>query len=228
MKFTSQIIAAASGSMGGTTFSRNRFGQYTRARAVPVNPQSAFQNVVRNALSQLVTSWTEVLTQAQRDAWDTYGQNVPVVDALGNSRNLAGQNWYIACNVPRIQSLLGIVNDAPTIFDRGTFDPPSITVDATDDEIDVAFDDANDWANETGGAMFVYVSRPVNASRNFFAGPYRFAGLIAGDDTTTPTSPATFDLPFPVAAGNKVGTFVRVARADGRLSSKFPIAALAT
>ena len=171
MKFTSQIIAAASGSMGGTTFSRNRFGQYTRARAVPVNPSSAQQQVVRNALSQLVTSWTEVLTQAQRDAWDTYGINVPVVDSLGNSRVLSGQNWYIAANVPRIQAVFGLVNDAPTVFDRGTFDPPSVTVDASADEVDVAFDAANAWANETGGGMLVYASRPVNASRNFLKGP---------------------------------------------------------
>ena len=225
--FTSPIVAGASGSIGGAVYSRNRFGQYIRTRAVPVNPSTSFQQVVRNALTQLVTRWTETLTQAQRDAWDVYGVNVPVVNKVGNSVNLTGQNWYIGNNTPRLQAGMIIVDAAPTIFDRGTFDPPLITIDATADEIDVAFDNTFAPYNETDAALLVYVGRPVNPSVNFFKGPYRFAGAILGNTVTPPSSPATFPLPFPVAAGNKVGVRVKAVRADGRASTDFPLSAIA-
>lgn len=227
MLFTSPVVAGASGSIGGATYSRNRFGQYIRNRAVPVNPSSSFQQVVRNALSQLVTRWTETLTQAQRDAWDVYGQNVPVVNALGASINLTGQNWYIGNNIPRLQAAIGVVDSAPTIFDRGTFEIPVITINATADTIAVDFDNVAPPYNETGAGLLVFVSRPVNPSVNFFKGPYRFAGIILGNTTTPPSSPATFPLPFPVAAGNKVGVRVKAVRADGRASSDFPLSAVA-
>jgi hypothetical protein len=74
LKFTSQIVAGASGSIRGLTASHNRGGQYFRGRTIPTNPNSVFQQAVRNNLSVLQTRFLSTLTAAQRLAWTTYGQ----------------------------------------------------------------------------------------------------------------------------------------------------------
>lgn len=218
MIFTGTIIAAASGSVGGLTFSRNRGGAYIRVRAVPIDPGSAEQIVVRNALTTLVTRWGDVLTPAQRDLWDIYATNVPVTNPLGNEIFLTGINHYTRSNVTRIQTGVGIVDDAPTVFNLGSFTPPTINI-APPLALSTAFDNTDAWANEVGGFMFVYGSRPQAPTINFFKGPYRFADTVIGDLTTPPTSPQIGTLPFAFATAQQGFFFSRVGRADGRLSS---------
>lgn len=228
MKFKSALVTQASGSVGGMTASRNRGGMYFRSRAIPTNPSTSFQEAVRTAMAQLVVDWKTALTQTQRDAWALYAFNTPVLNALGEEIKLSGQNMYIRGNVPRVQASETIAEDAPIVFDLGTFSDPSFTVDAANDETDVTFDNADDWANEDDAAMLVYASRPQDPSINYFQGPYRLAGVIQGDGTTPPTSPATLSLPFPVVAGQVVFFRTVVSRSDGRLSAPFRLSVAAT
>lgn len=228
MKFKSALVTQVSGSVGGMTGSHNKGGMYFRARSIPTNPQSAFQVAIRNAMAGLVVDWSAVLSAAQRAAWDTYAANVPVVNALGDTINLSGQQQYIRSNVPRAQAGLTAIDDAPTAFNLGEFTDPSFSIDTANDEVDVTFDNTDAWANEDDSSMIVFASRPQSAGINFFKGPYRLAGTIDGNSTTAPTSPAAIALPFPITAGNKIFFQVRVSRADGRLSSPFRGVSLAT
>lgn len=219
MKYKPLIGDQMSGSMGGITASRNAAGTYFRQRSIPVNPATAQQQAVRNAMSQLAAAWVSVLSSAQRAAWVTYSDNVPLTDKLGAQINVGGLPMYQRSNVPRLQAGLPRVDDAPTIFDLGDFTTPTLTVAVLATALQVSFDNSDAWANEDDSAMLVYGSRPVNASIAFFKGPYRLAGTIDGDSTTPPTSPATLTNPFPFVAGQRVFTQFRVSRADGRLSS---------
>jgi hypothetical protein len=221
VKFKSALVTAISGSIGGMTGAHNKGGMYLRARATPTNPASAFQVAVRNAMAQLVVFWGDGLTQTQRDAWDLYAFNTPVNNALGDSVQRSGQQMFLRGNVTRLKNALDIVSDGPANYNLGEFTAPTFAVDETNQEVDVTFDDTDTWAGETGSAMVISVSRPQSVGVNFFKGPYRQAGLIAGDDTTPPTSPAAIALPFPVAVGQKVFFEARVSRVDGRLSSPF-------
>lgn len=65
-----------SGSIGATVHSHNRFGQYIRARSVPVNPNTARQVIARNAARSIMIAWQNTLTQDQRDAWNVYAANL--------------------------------------------------------------------------------------------------------------------------------------------------------
>jgi hypothetical protein len=229
VKFKGTLIGPASGSVAGSTYSRNRGGQYVRVRATPTNPQTEFQVAVRASMQQLTSRWNTVLTGAQRESWDTYALNVPIPDTLGDPRNVGGIGMYCRSNIPRLQASLGLIDNAPTQYNLGTFTPPSWgNVDASDGTGDVTFTPADPWASTAGGAAFVLVSRGQNPSVNFFKGPYRFAGVILGAGTP-PTSPAEITLPFPVAAGQKVFAQIRIQQADGRLSAplRFPSVAVA-
>lgn len=229
MKYRGTIITDASGSLNGVTFSHNRGGAYTRNRAIPTNPNTIYQQAVRGFNAQLSSAWLNVLTPAQRAAWDVYAENVLLPDTIGEPRNAGGLGMYIRSNVPRLQAGLARVDDGPTTYNLGDVTNPSVTdADAGAGDSDVTFNESDDWVGEDGAAMLWLISRGQNASINYFKGPYRFAGTIDGDSTTPPTSPATLTLPFPVAAGQRVFYAARVTRADGRLSSSFRTFVLAT
>lgn len=219
MLFDSPLISRGSGSVGGLTFSRNRSGNYIRARTNPVNPNTPQQQAVRSAVADLSNLWINTLTQADRDKWEDYAANVPVTNPLGASIFLTGINQYVRSNVPRIQAGLARLDVAPSIFDIGSFTAVGTVAAASGNQVAVSFTDTDDWATATGGAMLVWIARPVSETINFFKGPYRFAGSILGDDTTPPTSPAVITSDFAFEAGQKIFTRIRVTQADGRLSA---------
>lgn len=219
--FKSPIIAGASGSLAGITFSHNKGGQYLRARVVPTNPSTPQQEAVRIAVGVLSSRWVEVLSEAERAAWDLYALNVPLVNPLGDPINVTGLNMFIRSNAPAIQAAESIVDTAPAIFDLGSFTPPSFVAHASTDTVSVTFDNTDAWANEDSSIMTIFGSRPQNPSINYFKGPYRYLGKIEGNSTTPPVSPSVQDLAFPVELDQKMFFMVRVLRADARLSSSF-------
>lgn len=221
MKFKSLLFAQTSGSMGGVTFSHNRGGLYTRSRAIPTNPATPFQEVIRNATTQLTNFWLDTLTVAERLAWETYAENVTVTDRLGEQMKLPPLAMYVRSNVSRLQQGLPRQDAAPVIFNLGGFTGPSFTFAQATSTLSVTFEPGDGWANEDDSAMLVYTSREQNPTIKFFKGPYRLAGAVLGDLALPPTSPADIVTPFPAAVGNRIFVQVRVTRADGRLSEAF-------
>jgi hypothetical protein len=93
-----------SGSYAGVTSSRNRFGQYLRARATPVQPRSAAQLAVRAHQSTNAAAW-RALTATQRDGWLSLGLQMIRTDSLGQSYTLTGFMAY--CSVNNLMLLTG-------------------------------------------------------------------------------------------------------------------------
>jgi len=214
-------ITEMRGSIGGNTFARNRFGAYARSRTKPVNPSSTRQQTVRAIIQQITQLWAG-LTADQRSAWALYGDSVGWVNALGETQHLSGFNMY--CRTNMLLQLAGatLVSDAPTTLSLPEADPDfAIAADASDDDFSVTFDNALDWANEAGGYLVCSLGQPVSPTRNFFGGPYRYAGKVEGDAATPPSIPATFTSPFELGSGQKVWAFARIVRADGRVSVPF-------
>lgn len=219
MKYTSAIAATASGSMGGATASRNKGGQYFRRRAIPTNPSTPRQQVVRNGLAALSQAWSNTLTAAQRAAWATYAANVPKTDSLGNTINLSGIGWYVACNNARISAGKTTIAAAPTTFTLADLTPPSVTGVASTGVASVTFTNSDIWASAVGGFLVMQFSRPQSAGITFFKGPFRVGFVVAGA-ATPPTSPATGTMPFAGAAGNTIFWQARALNADGRISGQ--------
>ena len=108
------LTVPSSGSQAGTTASRNRFGQYLRTRATPVNPASAAQGAVRGRMSVNSAAWRG-LTAAQRAGWSDLGLSMVRSDSLGQSYTLQGNQAYASVNNVRVQAGLAPVGDAPAI-----------------------------------------------------------------------------------------------------------------
>lgn len=213
------ILTQMSGSLGGITAAHNRGGLYLRARTVPTDPSSFYQTALRTIFGGLANAWQTVLTAGQRTAWETYAANVTVVNRLGDSVNLTGQQMYIRCNTPRIQASLPRVDDGPTVMALADLDPVTISIAGGGASISVTFDDTVDWVDEDDAGLIILGSREQSPAVNFFKGPFRFANSIDGSSTVPPTSPTAVTSPFSYASGNRGFVQARLSRADGRLSS---------
>lgn len=219
MLIKSQLVTQISGSVGGLTGSHNRGGMYIRARAIPVNPNTAEQQEVRNALSELLGRWQSVLTTGQRNGWTDYATSTPVTGKLGDPITLSGINMYMRSNVPRVQAGLDPVDTRPPFNNFGNA-PTGVgitNISAGGGDADITFG-ADDWVDEDGSALLVRLSRPVDVTVNYFKGPYRLAAVVEGDGNTAPTSPTTVTLPFAAPVGSTIRGTARVTLADGRLS----------
>lgn len=215
-------IIQMSGSIAGNTFARNRYGNYVRARTKPTNPNSPGQQQIRASIAWLVDHWSQTLTSDERIAWGLYADSVNMLNRLGEVMHLSGFNHFCRSNAIRKRQADTVIVAGPTIFEIPAHDPTlAFVCDEISQEITVTFDNTLGWANETAGHLYLYCGTPQNAQRNFFAGPWRFLGVVDGDDTTPPTSPSAIASPFALTAGQRIWIYARTSRADGRLSEKF-------
>lgn len=145
-KFLSGPLAGViSGSQAGTTFSRNRYGAYTRTRAFPVNPSTTFQEAVRSYLSVLSQAWRNV-TDANKKAWAIWALEHPVTDRLGQKQSLTGAAAYIQLN-SRIMLAAGTVIAAPP---AGSAPAPLTSITGT-------------WDIGAGNFQVAYTATPLGA-----------------------------------------------------------------
>lgn len=173
-----------SGSVAGVTSSRNRYGQYRRTRAVPVNPATAKQTAVRSAFASFSQQWTTALSDAQRTGWREWADNHPITDSLGQSITLTGFAWFVRANMALLPgSVFSPVSDPPSSETVGQVSPAMSTLSTT--VATFTFD----GSIPTGGVMQIEATPPVNAGVTFPTGWRQVA--VKADDTTTPVALST-------------------------------------
>lgn len=222
VKFGGGIVDAR-GSMAGNTYSKNRYGNYIRARTKPVNPRSNRQMAARVMVMMLAEQWRESpMDDAKRTAWETYAASVDWTNKLGETVNLTGFNHFIRSNAALIKAGGSLVTAGPP--DLGL--PPGdegfyARFGQSGAELVIYFSTGRDWCEETGAYLSVEMGQPQNPTRNFFNGPYRYAGSIAGVDADALTSPQSVPAPFTIIEGQKIWTRARIIRKDARVSTQF-------
>lgn len=97
------LAGAISGSIGGATFSHNRYGAYIRRRAIPVTSTTEDAIAAKARLTSASQGW-QGLSTAQRLSWSTWASVNPVTDTLGNQQVLTGHAAYIMLGTRRLQS----------------------------------------------------------------------------------------------------------------------------
>lgn len=95
--FKSSIFADIRGSIGGTTFARNKAGAYARNRTKPTNPNTDRQSLVRSRFGSNAFGFSQ-LTQDQVLAWNQFSQGYPAINRLGESYTPTGKQGYMLCN----------------------------------------------------------------------------------------------------------------------------------
>lgn len=210
------------GSIGGQVHSRNRFGNYTRARTTPVNPATDRQNVIRAAVQDLAQRWSATLTALQRAEWEVYAAAITRTNMLGAQIKLTGFNHYIRSNSIRLQNADNTIGDGPGTLTLPPGDPLFVcTVDEANQQISIVFDSTAAWNDQDFGHMYVSMSIPKATGTNFIGGPFRIAGKLNGVLGTPPASPQLLPVPFPVTEAQEIVCRARISEEDGRLSDFF-------
>ena len=184
--------------MQGVTASRNRFGQYLRSRAIPVNPSSTAQGLVRTRLSPNSESW-RALTAVQRAGWAGLGASMVRSDSLGQSYTLQGNQAYCSVNNNRMLCGLAAVSDAPALTSVVNIVTATITLSAA--ALSIAY-----TATPLGAATYlaVFASPQRSAGRNFEA-DFRFINIsaAAGASPLVALTPYSAKFGAPVT-GNRI------------------------
>lgn len=95
----SPIIDDMSGKLGNVVFLRlPNSGIVARNRVIPFNPKSSEQEAARSRLTTISQAWGATLSVAERQAWDTYASQNPVVNSFGDSALLSGEDWFTRIN----------------------------------------------------------------------------------------------------------------------------------
>lgn len=192
------LKAPQSGSLAGTTAGRNRFGQYERSRAIPVNPNSAAQGLVRARLSANSAAW-RALTSAQRAGWSDLGTSMVRNNSLGQSYTLQGNQAYASVNNNRLLSTLAVVPDAPALVTPPTITGVVITLTAA--ALSIAY---TPTPMPAGTYLAIFASPQRSAGRNY-EGDFRFikVSAVAGASPLVALAEYTAKFGVPVV-GNRI------------------------
>ena len=99
-----------SGKRGVNVSQQGHNGQISRALAIPSNPRTRAQLLVRNHMASVAANW-RTLSQDERDAWTAAATQVKSRSRLGQSGTLSGFQLFGRINC----SLLAIGGDMVTV-----------------------------------------------------------------------------------------------------------------
>jgi hypothetical protein len=129
MKFLSPLISEARKSQGAQTWSKNRAGNYTKAKPIPAQPRTDKQQARRAEFTAGSQAWRG-LTDTQRAAWQALANQIVLTDSLGQTSVPSGHQLWMRC-------YLNLATASATINPAAPLTPPSIpsttgvTIDAT-------------------------------------------------------------------------------------------------
>lgn len=118
IKLSAIGITNISGKSGGSVFAHNKNGNYVRRLGIATQPQTAKQTLTRSIFGVISRMWGG-LSQAQREAWKTWGAENPKTDQFGDSRPLTGRQAFISAN-SNLQTVGGTQLTSPS-FVRAIF-----------------------------------------------------------------------------------------------------------
>lgn len=188
----------SSGSYQGVTHSRNRFGQYVRTRASPVQPRTPAQLNQRARMTTNAAAW-RALSDSQRAGWLSLGLNISRTDALGQTYTMNGFMGYCSVNNNKLDAGDAAVADAPTIVTPADLLTATITLTAA--ALSIAYTATPLAANNR---LFIWVS-PQRSAGVKFNGDYRLLSVTAAAAASPSNSLAAYTAKFGVPiVGNRI------------------------
>lgn len=208
MKFTpGPIVSALSGSIGGTTLSHNRGGQYARRRAIPVTSYSVFALAAKARLATASSAW-QALTDGQRNAWLFWAVANPTTDALGQSINLTGQNAFVGNHILMLAAGQTPLDDPPILPA-----PNALTSAVQSGDIGTGGFDLTFLPTPLAADEYIWLQAAVtnSAGINYVQSLLRFAGVGAAAETSPYDDKSIIEARMGSAVvGQKLTVFARV------------------
>jgi hypothetical protein len=94
MRYLAPLISDARGKLGGTVYSRNPYGPYTRAKTAPIQPRTPSQQAGRANFASATGTW-RALTVTDRAAWSAYADTLTRRGSLGHAYTPSGFHTFL-------------------------------------------------------------------------------------------------------------------------------------
>jgi len=197
-------VADVRGSIGGSTFSRGRGGAIARVRVKGTQRHTAAQQARRSSLSNLAGQWNNILTAAQRAAWEQYAVATTWTNRLGDTITVTGMAAFVQTNALRLMAAQTILAAAPAAPGRVGAAPITATIVATTKVLSITAIGGSWIATTVGDTVHLFASAPMNPGRTGAPRGIHWVGSVIGASSTP--------LPFTVtlAANMVVGQNVVV------------------
>jgi hypothetical protein len=201
------VAGQLSGSIAASTFSRNRYGPYIRARAVPTKSFTSAAMAAKSRLTSTSQGWAS-LTAPQRLAWNNWAGANPVIDALGEKQELTGHACYVQLNT-RILVAGGTVIATPPLVAAPA---PLTTLSATWDIGAGAFE-LTFTPTPVGATAKLWLTAAVvnNLSKVYVQNLLRFVAVSAANQATGYDTQSVIEARLgALSVGQKVTLYVAV------------------
>lgn len=174
------IVVAQSGSLGGTTFSRNTYGSIARTKVTPVNRSTTLQQNVRSNFTACAQAWRG-LTDAQRAAWAALATQVSRTNIFGDSVQLTAFNLFVRLN--RNCNAIGAtaLTNAPTLPTMSAISLLTVTAAAGTPALSAVF---GPDPVPTGFKMIMSATPGMSAGISFVKSEFRQLVAVAAGGTS--------------------------------------------
>lgn len=207
----SAMTGALVGSLGGDTFSKNRYGYYVKKKAIPTNPNTANQAEIRSIMTDLVSYWKSDITASEAESW-RHAAELHQRSKYGASFSLSGFNLFCGFNLLSVLAGVAIV-DAPTLFDGApSCVLPTVTTEAVTGKLEISA-----WSEtDVNIAGFFYSTNAVAESINYKNSAFTFRQIV----NVAGAFPHLIDVDYPASGKNyKIFCGFRTIKTGGGLSN---------
>lgn len=173
------IVTDIKGSIGGTTFSRNKSGLTARARSTGKRAVTTKQANQLQKNIAIINEWNKLYT-IQKEVWNAYASVYTHTDRYGKVKHLTGFNWFILVNTAYFY-VNGTYLLAPLPHGLPSF-LPSFTVNCSSTDIIVTFSLPVDPLTTE---LYLFTSTPTQSNAQYNRSAYRFTPNLPVDHYTT-------------------------------------------
>lgn len=226
--FRNLLFAEIRGMLGGTVYSRNRSGPYSRTRGTIYDPATPPQVNARDRFVFLNDRWA-ALSDDQRVSWNVYADLLRLQNSLGQPSRISGKAAYLRFNNLRYNSsqVSYLLDNPPSL---STFAPApvlsnfSAVWDVSDNRLVYSVDAQCLSAPPTpiaGDYICCYISDPRATTHYVYHRSWTFLGyIVMGQYSWQPRSCTHYDTRtiWNVAGGEACFAKLVVSHKDGRIS----------
>ncbi len=192
-------VSNIAGSIGGNTYSRNRFGAYIRIKRIPVNPRTSKQTIARGQFGAASSAW-RALPLSSRLTWTNAAVNISVINPGGYPTGITGSNLFTSYSATAALTGVTVPADAPAADAAGVITEATMITDASENVVEV---DASSFTGAATALVLIYATRPLSAGITFIKpSDYRF---MAATTVTTMASGIALSASYIAQFGNITG-----------------------
>lgn len=143
------------GSVGGTTFQRNKSGTISKLKPSLVYNPTVNQVSSRQFFNALVGAWS-ALSFANKTLWNAFAASYQKYNYWGVQKNLSGFNWFLSINSNRLLCSLSQLDQPPTY--ETPLSAPSLKTFALSNDLSFNFDN---FPEKDDYYLFVFATPPI-------------------------------------------------------------------